>query len=196
MKLRAPRCREAMLPTSLPAGSISAPPAAAKTCEPGTSSESAISVTNNLDIVDHPLRYRLGLVDGGVVRHQQEKREVDDRENSREDDVHAFSRLQTEPPKGKETDHEQSQGRTVNPATIANRAHPGTIEPRQEQRQEYRRAHQYRAPQLVRHRTQDRVERSEVPDRRNVLRGHHGVRRFKICVLEEIPAHVRREEHH
>src|SRR5690606_21989332 len=119
MKLRAPRCREATLPTSFPAGSSSAPPAAANTSYPGTSNESAARVANNLDIVDHPLRHWLGLVDGCVVRHQQEKREVDNREDSRERHVQPFCRLQPEPSKSKEADHEQPQRGAIDPAAIA-----------------------------------------------------------------------------
>src|SRR5690554_4171183 len=50
--------------------------------------------------------------------------------------------------------------------------------------------------QVNSHRPQHGVERSEVPDRRDVRRRLQIIGRLEVRLLEEQPAHFREEEHH
>src|SRR6056297_4235638 len=94
----APRCREAWLLTSAFAD-CSGKPGPAAAAKPGAASSSApsTSIGNGLVMVGHPRRRRLHLVDLRIDRHQQEEREVQDGEDTRENRVQAGGGLQAQP---------------------------------------------------------------------------------------------------
>src|SRR5450759_4023687 len=100
MKLRAPRCRDAVLVTSSSARQLSQsapappPPSAAPQALPARRSPASSSAFLAVPMISHSVRHRLHLVDARVPRHQQEECEIDRGEDARENHVQAFSRLQ------------------------------------------------------------------------------------------------------
>src|SRR5262245_62040348 len=99
MKLRAPRCSDARLLTSFPAGTCQlAPPpcSAAKDVPPTASARTATSARVLVRMVGHPLGRRLHRVDARIPGHENEVREVDDREYAREEHIEPLGGLQAE----------------------------------------------------------------------------------------------------
>src|SRR5690348_36854 len=103
MKLRAPRCSEAILSTSLPACSafqLSPPPCPSATALPAAQRESATpsAVTHTrvlVRMVGHPLRRRPARLELRYEPEKQEVREVQDCEDARQDHIQALSGLQS-----------------------------------------------------------------------------------------------------
>src|ERR1700733_1685948 len=105
MKLRAPRCSEAMLLTSScarqvaqsepkpGAASLAASVAAAATPLASTQASSSACL---MRMEDHPLGHRLHLVDARVPRHQQKIGEIADPKDACQYDVQALGGLQPE----------------------------------------------------------------------------------------------------
>src|SRR5688500_6913235 len=138
-----------------------------------------------VSMIGHPLRHRLRLVRPGVPGHQDEEREIHQREDSRGVRIGRGSRLQTEVAERQEAERERNQEAAVQPAAVADRLHARAVEPRHEEERQHGGAHQYYAEQLARHGAQDRVERREVPRRRDVLRRPQRIRGLEVGVLEE-----------
>src|SRR5210317_199161 len=124
MKYRAPRCNELMLSGSLFAGSSSTLVAAnvdavrnsvvmAPKClidlANMDNSLRPFSTVFILAMVNHPVRNRLRLVYSRVIRHEQEEREIQNREDSRHHYVNTFCWLHAEPTQRAEADDEQCQ---------------------------------------------------------------------------------------
>src|SRR5262245_46891713 len=118
-------------------------------------SRSALSIQARLAMVGHPVRHRLGLVDASVPGHQQEEGDVKRPKDARCDHVGALSRLQTEIADPDERDDGCAEEELEQPAAITDRFDLRAIEPRQEEEEEYRRAHERGAGQLVRNGTQN-----------------------------------------
>src|SRR6056297_1311792 len=153
MKLRAPRCSEASLATSLLAGSLNwEPPPAAVAWTEKEAAAAATSVTTILALamVDDPLRHRFGFLDLRVERHQQEEREVHHREYPRQQRVQAGRGLHSEITQHEEADDEGSQRALVDHTPVTDGPDLAAVQPGQEQRQQHGRAHQDDAEQLVR----------------------------------------------
>src|SRR6056297_4054726 len=137
MKLRAPRCSEASLATSLLAGSLNwEPPPAAVAWTEKEAAAAATSVTTILALamVDDPLRHRFGFLDLRVERHQQEEREVHGGKDPRQQRVEPGRRLNAEITQYDEAHDEGRQRALVDRAPVTDGLHLAAVQPGQEQR--------------------------------------------------------------
>src|SRR5690606_7450618 len=84
----APRCSEAWSPRSVPAGC--SPPVSAATAAPAMPIERAAAkiVARNLVMRRHPIRHRLGPVDGSPHRHGDEEGIVEEGQDAADDRFH------------------------------------------------------------------------------------------------------------
>src|ERR1700683_5029964 len=101
MKLRAPRCREALLVTSSAACQLiqSAPapaPSSAAAAAPLARTQASSSARLMGLMKNHSLGHRFHLVDARVPRHQEEEQEITDGKDARENYVDPFGRLQAQ----------------------------------------------------------------------------------------------------
>src|SRR5690606_29070764 len=144
----------------------------------------------------HPFRNRFGLLHPGVERHQDEVREVQDGAHLRQQGTTRSRRQHTQYAEDDEGDAEDHQPDLAQPPLVTHRLDWATVEPWQHEQHGDGGAHGDNAEQLVRYRTQNRVERGEVPNRSDVLRSLERVGRFEVRLLEEVTAHLREEEHH
>src|ERR1700687_5751883 len=103
MKLRAPRCRDAVLVTSSSARHViqsapEAPPASVGATAAPLARTPASRSAARLRVLmkNHSFGHRLHLIDTRVPRHQEEESEIAAGEDARQDHVHPFGRLQAE----------------------------------------------------------------------------------------------------
>src|SRR5690606_2021020 len=91
---------------------------------------------------------------------------------------------------------EHQQPDTAQPALVTHGPHRAAVQPGQHEQHGDGSTHGDNAEELVRYRTEDRIERSEVPNRCDVLRSLERVGLFEVRLLEEVTTHFREEEHH
>src|SRR5690242_14402198 len=136
-KLRAPRCREAVLATLVPAFQLSqsvgsaeeasaleacpfsaAASSAAQALPPSSSSARAHEPSTRMSLpvrpismsmIDHSLRHRLHGVPAGIERHQDPEQEIQPGENAADDDVQPFRRAHPHESQSDERDDKDGQ---------------------------------------------------------------------------------------
>src|SRR5688500_12895777 len=86
-----------------------------------------------VSMIGHPLRHRLRLVRSGIPGHQDEEREIHQREDARGVRVGRGRGFQTEVAERQETDGECDQEAAIQPAAVADRLHARAVEPRHEE---------------------------------------------------------------
>src|SRR5688572_25893367 len=104
-----------------------------------------------VSMIGHPLRHRLRLVRSGVPGHQDEEREIHQREDARGVRIGRGRRLQAQVAERQEADGERNQEAAIQPAAVADRLHARAVQPRHEEERQHRGAHQYYAEQLARY---------------------------------------------
>src|SRR6187397_1646768 len=100
MKLRAPRCSDGRLPTSVSAlrSQPECPPSLAWTAPALNTSANRMATRANLvDMVGHSFRNRASAVGLGNERQEDEEREVQPREDAGQHHVQAIGGLQAQP---------------------------------------------------------------------------------------------------
>src|ERR1700761_265995 len=136
MKLRAPRCSDAVLLTSTSAWpdfqSIWVAPSAslsASAANPGATASSraphikASNARNLMRMVGHPHRLRFRLAHTRINRHQPEEREVQNTEYAGQQHVGAFGRLQAQVTERHERHREHAEHEALNPTLVPDRLH-------------------------------------------------------------------------
>src|SRR5690606_17438178 len=150
-----------------------------------------------------PLRLRQRFFAACPKRHTNKISEVNQCADLSQDRASRSRRFHAEITENDEGCGKYQERNPAKVTLVANGLNRALIQPWQNEEDGNRRTHRDQAQKfgvqwtnIESHCTQDGVERREVPDRGNVLRGLQVIRFFKVRILKEEPAHFRHEKQH